>query len=163
MAQTETFQLEWADASRLDALLPLVRGYHEFEHVHMSDADRAAAVAPLLGPGSTLGCIWLIRMAEGSGDGPGGEAVGYVALCFGYSIEFRGRDAFVDEFFLVESARGQGLGSRVLERVKAEARALGIAALHLEVARDNARARRLYEQWGFGAREQYTLMSCSLL
>jgi ribosomal protein S18 acetylase RimI-like enzyme len=40
---------------------------------------------------------------------------------------------------------------------------LGIAALHLEVARDNARARQLYEKWGFGAREQFTLMSCSLL
>lgn len=159
MAQTEAFQLERADASRLDALLPLVRGYHEFEHVQMSDADRAAAVAPLLEPGSPLGCIWLIH----SPDGAGGEAVGYVALCFGYSIEFRGRDSFVDEFFLVESARGRGLGSRVLEQVKAEARALGIAALHLEVARDNARARRLYEKWGFDAREQFTLMSCSLL
>ena len=159
MAQTQHFQLERADTSLLDTLLPLVRGYHEFEHVHMSDAARAAAVAPLLEPGSTLGCIWLIR----TGDAAGGEAVGYVALCFGYSIEFRGRDAFVDEFFLVDSARGKGLGSRALERVKAEARALGIAALHLEVARDNARARRLYEQWGFGAREQFTLMSCSLL
>jgi ribosomal protein S18 acetylase RimI-like enzyme len=51
----------------------------------------------------------------------------------------------------------------VLEQVKAEARVLGIAALHLEVARDNARARQLYEKWGFGAREQFTLMSCSLL
>lgn len=159
MAHAEIFQLERADASRLDALLPLVRGYHEFEHVQMSDAHRAAAVAPLLEPDSPLGCVWLIHAAEEAG----GEAVGYVALCFGYSIEFRGRDAFVDEFFLVESARGQGLGSRVLERVKAEARALGIAALHLEVARDNARARRLYEKWGFGAREQFTLMSCSLL
>jgi GNAT superfamily N-acetyltransferase len=155
MAQAEAFHLEPADASRLDVLLPLVRGYHEFEHVSMSDADRAAAIAPLLEPGSPLGCIWLIRA--------GGEAVGYVALCFGYSIEFRGRDSFVDEFFLVESARGRGLGSRVLEQVKAEARALGIAALHLEVARDNARARQLYEKWGFGAREQFTLMSCSLL
>ncbi|MDX1379779.1 MAG: GNAT family N-acetyltransferase [Xanthomonadales bacterium] len=159
MAQTEAFRLERADASRLDALLPLVRGYHEFEHVHMSDADRAAAIAPLLEPDSPLGCIWLIHSAGGAA----GAAVGYVALCFGYSIEFRGRDSFVDEFFLVESARGRGLGSRVLDRVKTEARALGIAALHLEVARDNARARKLYEKWGFGAREQFTLMSCSLL
>jgi ribosomal protein S18 acetylase RimI-like enzyme len=155
MAQAEAFQLERADGARLAELLPLVRGYHEFEHVSMSDSDRAAVIAPLLEPGSLLGCVWLIR--------DGAEAVGYVALCFGYSIEFRGRDAFVDEFFLVESARGRGHGSRVLEQVKAEARALGIAALHLEVARDNARARRLYEKWGFGAREQFTLMSCSLL
>ena len=89
--------------------------------------------------------------------------VGYAALCFGYSIEFRGRDAFVDELFIAEQARGKGLGSRVLELIRKEAARLGIVALHLEVARDNTRARRLYEKWGFRARERYYLMSCDLL
>lgn len=147
-------ELLLADASQLAALLPLVRGYHEFEHVTMSDAERAAAVAPLLQPDFGLGRIWLLRS--------GGEIVGYVALTFGYSIEFRGRDAFIDELFLVEKARGQGIGSTVLEFVKREAAALGIVALHLEVARDNRRARRLYERWGFEPREQFHLMSCYL-
>lgn len=149
------FELQVADPSHRDVLVPLVRAYHEFEHVRMSDAQRAAAVAPLLEPDSALGRIWLIVVD--------GRQVGYAALCFGYSIEFRGRDAFVDEFFLVESARGRGLGSRVLAQVKRQAAALGIAALHLEVARDNDRARSLYRKWGFRAREQFMLMSCSLL
>jgi GNAT superfamily N-acetyltransferase len=147
-------ELLLADESQLAALLPLVRGYHEFEHVEMSEAERAAAVAPLLQPESGLGRIWLVRS--------GGEVVGYVALTYGYSIEFRGRDAFVDELFLVEQARGQGMGSAVLEFVKREAAALGIVALHLEVARDNHRARRVYERWGFEPREQFHLMSCYL-
>jgi GNAT superfamily N-acetyltransferase len=147
-------ELLLAGESQLEALLPLVRGYHEFEHVAMSDAERAAAVAPLLQPDSGLGRIWLVRS--------GGEAVGYAALTFGYSIEFRGRDAFVDELFLVEKARGRGMGSAVLEFLKQEAAALGIVALHLEVARDNRRARRVYERWGFEPREQFHLMSCYL-
>lgn len=149
------FELSVADEARLAELLPLVRAYHAFDGIDMSDAQRAEAVAPLLPADSPLGRIWLIET--------GGRTVGYVALCLGYSIEFRGRDAFVDELYLVEQARGQGLGSRVLERVRAEARGMGIAALHLEVARDNARARALYEKWGFRTREQFTLMSCSLL
>jgi GNAT superfamily N-acetyltransferase len=147
-------ELEVANGSQLATLLPLVRGYHEFEHVTMSDAARAAALAPLLEPASDLGRIWLIRC--------GGEVVGYAALTFGYSIEFQGRDAFVDELFLVQQARGQGIGSEVLGRVKTEAIALGIVALHLEVARDNLQARRLYERWGFEAREQFHMMSCCL-
>jgi GNAT superfamily N-acetyltransferase len=147
-------ELLLADESQLEALLPLVRGYHEFEHVSMSDAERAGAVAPLLRPGSSLGRIWLVRS--------GGGVVGYAALTFGYSIEFRGRDAFVDELFLVEKARGRGMGSAVLEVLKREAAALGIVALHLEVARDNRRARRVYERWGFEPREQFHLMSCYL-
>jgi ribosomal protein S18 acetylase RimI-like enzyme len=62
----------------------------------------------------------------------------------------------------VEKSRGQGIGSEVLEFVKREAAALGVVALHLEVARDNRRARRVYERWGFEAREQFHLMSCYL-
>jgi ribosomal protein S18 acetylase RimI-like enzyme len=149
-----TIELEVAGAAQLAALLPLVRGYHEFERVTMSDAERAAALAPLLEPGSSLGRVWLVRQGD--------EVVGYAALTFGYSIEFRGRDAFVDELFLVAQARGRGIGSAVLDRVKAHAAALGLVALHLEVARDNLQARRLYERWGFAAREQFHMMSCCL-
>jgi GNAT superfamily N-acetyltransferase len=149
-----TLELEVAGAAQLATLLPLVRGYHEFEQFTMSDSERAAALAPLLQPGSSLGRVWLVYQ--------GGEVLGYAALTFGYSIEFRGRDAFVDELFLVAAARGRGIGSAVLGRVKAQAAALGLVALHLEVARDNRQARRLYERWGFAAREQFHMMSCCL-
>jgi len=146
--------LEIADDSHLEVLLPLVRAYHEFEQVAMSDTERVNAIRPLLREGTSLGGIWLVRHQ--------GAVVGYGVLCFGYSIEFRGRDAFVDELFITEQARGKGLGSRVLELMRAEAARLGIVALHLEVARGNTRARRLYEKWGFRARERYFLMSCGL-
>jgi len=146
--------LEIAHESHLDILLPLVRAYHEFEHVRMSDAERAEAIKPLLQESASLGRIWLVHHR--------GATVGYGALCFGYSIEFRGRDAFLDELFIAEQVRGRGLGSRVLARLREEAASLGIVALHLEVARGNTRARRLYEKWGFRARERYFLMSCDL-
>jgi len=146
--------LEIADQSHLGVLLPLVRAYHEFEHVVMSDGERKAAIEPLLQAGSSLGRIWLIRWR--------GDVVGYGALCFGYSIEFRGRDAFIDELFIVEPARGHGLGTRVLGLMKSEAAELGIVALHLEVARSNTKARQFYEKQGFCARERYFLMSCDI-
>lgn len=153
MPETDTV-LELADESHLDVLLPLVRAYHRFERVVMSDTERATAVTPLLQAESPLGRVWLVRRH--------GEVAGYGALCFGYSIEFGGRDAFVDELYIAEHARGKGLGSRVLDLLKLEAARLGIVALHLEVARSNTRARQLYEKWGFRARERYVLMSCQL-
>lgn len=146
--------LEIADESHLDTLLPLVRAYHRFENVIMTDAERAVAVAPLLQAESPLGRVWLVRWC--------GDVAGYGALCFGYSIEFGGRDAFVDELYIAEHARGRGLGSQVLELLKVEAARLGIMALHLEVARSNTGARQLYESWGFRARERYFLMSCDI-
>ncbi len=119
----------------------------------MSDQARVAAITPLLGD-NTFGRIWLISKSD--------RIVGYIALCFGYSIEFGGRDAFVDEFFIDETARGQGIGKEVLEAVKIEAQKLGVVALHLEVACTNTRAKKLYSSCGFDARENFNLMSCTL-
>ena len=143
-----------ANLSHLELLLPLVRSYHRFEEIEMTEDARAAAVTPLLGD-SSLGKVWLIKPAD--------VIVGYVAICYGYSIEFQGRDAFVDEFFLIESARGQGIGRDALHVVRAAATEMGIVALHLEVARSNTRARRFYESLGFTARDRYHLMSCPLV
>ena len=101
-----------------------------------------------------MGAVWDIRRS--------GALIGYVALCFGYSIEFGGRDAFIDEFFLVPEARGKGIGGRVLDAVKAEAAAAGVTALHLEVEQDNEVARRLYASHGFRLRDRFHLMSARL-
>ena len=135
----------------LDRLLPFVRDYHHFEHVEMTDADRCRALAPLLEADSTFGRVWLIQSSS--------VVVGYLAVCFGYSIEFQGRDAFVDELFIERAARGQGIGTAVLERVQSLAAELGVVALHLEVALDNDHARRLYRKLGFESRERFHLMS----
>jgi GNAT superfamily N-acetyltransferase len=142
-----------AGQAHLERLLPFVRDYHAFEEIERSDDQRRASLAPLFGA-NAHGRIWLITLAE--------ETVGYIALCFGYSIEMGGRDAFVDEFFLVEAVRGRGIGRQVLADVKKAAAGMGIAALHLEVARSNGRARRFYEALGFVARDRYHLMSCRL-
>ena len=147
-------QLTTADAAHVELLLPLVREYHEFEHISMSDAYRKKALSPLLAEECTYGRVWIIEVNS--------VAVGYIALCFGYSIELCGRDAFIDEFFLKEEFRGQGIGSRVLELVKQHARSFNIAALHLEVAKTNEKAKKLYTKSGFSPRDRYYIMSCSL-
>lgn len=135
-------------------LLPLMRAYHEFEGIEATDAERRATIEPLLAEQENLGRVWLIETS--------GVTAGYIALCYGYSIEFGGRDAFVDEFFIVEAERGRGLGRRALEQVKREAARAGVRALHLEVARGNTAAKRFYGKAGFQSRERFHLMSCRL-
>ena len=79
----------------------------------------------------------------------GERAVGYAALCFGFSIEYRGRDAFVDELYVAPAARGKGVGRALLRALEAEARAASVRTLHLEVEQRNAGARTLYVDEGF--------------
>ncbi len=75
--------------------------------------------------------------------------LGYLVLAFGYSLEYGGRDAFVDELWLVPEARGRGLGEGMLKAAEHHARAADVGALHLVVRPENEGARRLYEREGF--------------
>jgi GNAT superfamily N-acetyltransferase len=88
-----------------------------------------------------LGQVWLI-LAEA---GP----VGYVVLTLGYSMEYGGRDAFVDDLFIQRPFRGRGFGKLALAEVRASCEERGVRALHLEVGRDNAAAHSLYRRAGF--------------
>ena len=101
-----------------------------------------------------LGEIWLVRKLD--------SLIGYIAVCYSYSIEFGGRDAFVDEFYIAAAERGKGIGGRVLKEIAMLLRGRGIVAVHLEVDGQNERARAAYARAGFSSREKYHVMSLVL-
>jgi diamine N-acetyltransferase len=78
-----------------------------------------------------------------------GELAGYVILTLGYSFEYHGREAFVDELFVEEKFRRAGVGRQAMEFVEARARELGVNAIHLEVDRGNDPALGLYRRTGY--------------
>ena len=59
----------------------------------------------------------------------------------------------MDGIFVAEAARGQGIGTILLDAVKQKARELGSASVRLDVIDSNPRARALYERQGFVAQE----------
>jgi GNAT superfamily N-acetyltransferase len=79
----------------------------------------------------------------------GDEPVGYGVLCCGFSLEYGGRDAFVDELFVRPAWRDRGIGALLLDAMESSCRRQGITALHLEVDHDNPDGRRLYLRRGF--------------
>ena len=116
-------------------------------------AKSEAAMARLIDDG-TVGRLWFIRHD--------GAPVGFVALVFSFSLEFGGRVAFIDELFIDEPFRGQGIGRSAIELLVHEARRLHVRTLLLEVNESNLPARRVYERCGFTDRK-YRLMSKCLL
>jgi len=133
-------QFRLAVDSDADALLEFMQAYYAFDG-HGFDESKARLALTTLLCDASLGLAWLIL--------DGDAAVGYVVLCFGYSLEWLGRDAFVDEFYLQEEYRGRGWGRATMEFVEEAARSAGIRALHLEVVRENTKALELYRQLGF--------------
>src|SRR5262249_50326298 len=66
-------------------------------------------------------------------------------------------DAFVDELYVEEAHRGRGAGGLALRLAEDACRAVGVRALHLEVDRENHRARAVYEKAGFEDRDNHLL------
>jgi ribosomal protein S18 acetylase RimI-like enzyme len=90
------------------------------------------------------GLVWVIEQ--------GGEAAGYLVLTWGYSLEFHGRDAFIDELYVAPRYRGAGVGRQAVEWAEDACKAHGAGAVHLEVEIDNERAQALYRRSGFAER-----------
>ncbi len=87
----------------------------------------------------------------------GGALVGYVALTFGFSMEFGGRDAFIDDLYVVDSHRAQGIGRALIAACENTCKEAGVRALHLAVRPSNPAA-SLYRRLGFREQE-HRLMS----
>lgn len=123
-------------------LLELRREFQAFESfpAPLDEATNKAVLRQLL-ENENFGKIWLILCDD--------EVVGYVVLTFGFSLEYAGRDALIDELFLRETARGRGVGQQAIVTVEDFCRSQHIKAAHLEVEHENAAARNLYHKTGF--------------
>jgi GNAT superfamily N-acetyltransferase len=124
-----------------------MKQYYAEDHYQFSEANGGALTHLLKNP--TLGRVWLIMLDD--------LAVGYMVLAFGYSLEFQGRDAFVDEIFIERAHRGKGIGAHAMKILEDACRELGVHALHLEVERHKPAALGLYRKCGFEDHERYVM------
>ncbi|MEM6729054.1 MAG: GNAT family N-acetyltransferase [Pseudomonadota bacterium] len=138
-----------ADEGDRAILLPLIADFHAEEGIDSGEAHIARAVGPLLS-GSPHGEVFLA--------GPRRAPAGYALVCYGWSLEYGGLDAYLDELYLRPAVRGRGIGGDVLHALSHYLAQKGACALALEVDFDNATAIRTYERSGFVARGRYGLM-----
>lgn len=142
--------LTLAGPDHLDRLLPLVAAFHAEAEITLSEEARRAGVAPLL-DGIPYGCVYLM--------GPPRAPIGYVVITFGWSVEFGGLDAIIDELYVRPGVRGRGVASEALSALPRALAGGGLRAIHMEVDRDNAAAINLYRRAGFQPRDNFMVMS----
>jgi ribosomal protein S18 acetylase RimI-like enzyme len=134
-----------ATSSDVDAIVALVHDYYRTEH-YAFDEPAARRAVEALAADAALGRLWVAD--------DGGAVVGYLAVTFGWSLEYQGRDAFVDELYVAPSHRGRGLGRTAMTLAEDACRAADVRALHLEVEPENTIARELYRRRGFADHER---------
>ncbi len=131
-----------ATASDLEAVLALHRDFFAEDGYAFAEEESRRNLARLLAePG--LGRVFVLE--------EGGRVAGYLVLTFGFSLEFGGRDALVDELYVAPGHRGRGLGTRALAAAEAACRELGIRIVHLVVERHKTGVRELYRRLGYVA------------
>ena len=124
----------------LPALLEMMREFYAQQEMRFEEKAARAAIDKLL-KAPQLGQIYLIFR--------GSALAGYFVLTFCFSLEFRGRFGLLDELYLREPFRRLKLGEGVVGFAEGICRREGIAALRLEVGRENAPAQGLYKKSGF--------------
>jgi len=87
------------------------------------------------------GRVWVLAVDE--------KLVGYIILTLGFSFEFFGTDAFIDELYILPEYRRRGFGLHAVQFLEVEANKLGVNAVHLEVDEGNDAAFELYRRMGF--------------
>jgi GNAT superfamily N-acetyltransferase len=103
-------------------------------------ADAVACTLELFLRNPSYGQGWFVERDR--------RIIGYIIMSFDFSLEYGGRNVWVDEFFIERQSRGRGFGAQVLEFFEQAARDAGATAIHLGVSEGN-RAIELYRRCGF--------------
>ena len=152
LSEPKRLELAAVTVADLPLLEKFVRAYY-LEDGHTFREDRQPAALAAVVTGEPLARAWLIRLEA--------RPVGYVVLTLTFSVEAGGREACVDEFYLIPEVRNQGLGRRALALVEAKARDLAVQRIFLEVQRGN-RVIGLYRRAGYVDHDRF-LMSKFLM
>jgi ribosomal protein S18 acetylase RimI-like enzyme len=118
-------------------------------HQSLLNSNRDCATLKTLSAEPAHGHVWLIDC--------GPAVAGYAIVTFCFSIEFGGKFALLDEWYLDPEFRGQGIGSDVLHQIESAMRSDGMSAIRLEVERSNVNAERLYRRSGFEPHDRYLM------
>jgi len=134
--------------SDLEALLALQQQYYAEDGYPFVERAARTTWERLLNEPS-LGRIWVAE--------DGASLVAYAVLTFGFSLEYHGCDAVLDELFVAPSHRHRGLGQAALDTLEAACGRLGVRALHLVVERGKETAIELYRAHGFVGHGRYLM------
>lgn len=134
-----------AESADIPALHELMREFYACERLDFTEAVRVALRH--LVTDENLGYVLLLAAHT---ELAGRENIGYAVVTFGFSLEFGGRFALLDELYVREPYRNHGFGSQTLQLLELRCVQSGIETMRLEVDRVNAAAQSLYRKRGYG-------------
>jgi GNAT superfamily N-acetyltransferase len=128
-----------ANTTDIPILIGMIKSFYIEDHHKYQEKKIRKALGEIIRE-KEWGKVFLIEFKN--------QIIGYFILTYGWSLEYFGRDIFIDEIFIKKSFRGLGLGKRSLEFIEQYVKENNILAIHLEVNKYNM-AKKLYESRGY--------------
>jgi GNAT superfamily N-acetyltransferase len=135
-----------------EAFLSFILGSQHFEHAF--EPDRR--LDPKVAEDHLVGLLADVATRNGRifvAEGPGGERLGWGVVHESdndiYVVEDERRFGYISELFVVEAARGLGIGRAFIAACEDWGRACGLKLMMIGTLPGNVRARRIYEASGY--------------
>ena len=128
----------------LGPLLPLLTGFSEEAGTNFGREHLLAGLQPLLN-NQKLGLVFVAELDN--------LLVGYAVIGWGWGIESGGKEALIDEVFVLKTFRDQGIGAKILTEAMAHLGKYDTKAVFLETEAQNPNSRKLYQNLGFATED----------
>lgn len=133
-------RVEPISAAQLETLLPMIAAYQRFYEVEEIDEERNRAFFTRFVAPSEDGML----LGAWSGD----ELAGYACLYWHFTSLVPAETVLMNDLYVDERRRGQGVGRALIEASAEIARERGAHRLEWATAPDNETAQRLYDSTG---------------
>ena len=143
-------EIRHATAADIGALMPLVEEYWRFEDIAGFESARVGSQLGSALADTRLASAWIALLR--------GKPVGYLLAVYVFSLEHLGLTAEIDEFFVLPSARGKGIGDGLLRLAETEFVRRGCTNVSLQLGRGNDGARVFYRAHGYTERAGFELL-----
>ena len=141
-------KFELANSETIPDVLEMMENFYSLDN-YPFDIDKNEKNLKVFISNPELGRLWIIKFEN--------QIAGYICLTFGFSFEFGGRVAFIDEFFIKEEFRNKSIEQQTMDFIENESMELEVKSILLEVEKHNKTGNKLYLNKGYVDTGRYLL------
>lgn len=133
-----------AGKTDIEIILDFMADYYRIEEVNYEPDNSRITLEDFIN-NSQSGSLFIIQSSN--------DVIGYFCIAFSYTLQYYGKDCFLDEIYIKPEFRHKGIGSHVMNFIEDYLKQNNFKAMHLIVYDHNKPAFEYYIKNGFKAHD----------
>lgn len=134
----ERNMIEDVSDKNLEEVLPLIKQYQEFYKVSEINDKKNEEFFSQFNINNPFGCQFIYRNTKN-------DVIGFATVYFTFTSTIASKVAVLNDLYIVNSQRGQGVGKALIQHCKEFAKSKSAVRLQWVTAPDNETAQKLYD------------------